>query len=235
MSSYQHKSGAIKRREKQQRVNAEKKGSRTLFDVGAFKDNAESGSEAELEQASQDIPAQTVVIEPRRQTTETSEVEITDSGAYHAADADVEDEADVDDDDSEKHHLNTCSCEEDSIKSAPIAPFSFDVGTITGSPTPNELEEIVRAGHIPHHPSQFPCDVVGNKFPTSVLKVRKQNGETSSRSWIVFSPKKEAIYCLPCRLFSYSIDQPTQSSLAPPGATKRRTIASSLPFTRIAK
>ena len=68
MSSYQHKSGAIKRREKQRRVNAEKKGSRTLFDVGAraFKDNAESGSEAvqaELhDQESQDIPAQTIVI-----------------------------------------------------------------------------------------------------------------------------------------------------------------------------
>ena len=222
MSSYQHKSGAIKRREKQQRVNAEKKGSRTLFDVGAhafkvIKDNAESGSEAvqaELEQESQDIPAQTVVIEPRR---ETSEVEITYSGAYHTVDADVEDEADVDDDDnSEKRHLTTCGCEEDGIKSAPIARFSFDVGTLTGSPTPNELEEIVRAGHIPH-PSQFPCDAVGNKFPTSVLKVRKQNGETSSRSRIVFSPTKEAIYCFPCRLFSHTIDQPTQSSLASPG------------------
>ena len=193
-----------------------------MFDVGAracklIKDNAESGSEAvqvELEQESQDIPAQTVVIEPRR---ETSEVEITYSGAYHTVDADVEDEADVDDDDnSEKRHLTTCGCEEDGIKSAPIARFSFDVGTLTGSPTPNELEEIVRAGHIPH-PSQFPCDAVGNKFPTSVLKVRKQNGETSSRSWIVFSPTKEAIYCFPCRLFSHTIDQPTQSSLASPG------------------
>ena len=111
-------------------------------------------------------------------------MEITDSGAYHAVDADVEDEADVDDDDySEKRYLTTCGCEEDGIKSASIARFSFDVGTLTGSPTPNELEEIVRAGHIPH-PSQFPCDV-GNKFP----KIPK-NSETGSRSWIVFSPTR---------------------------------------------
>ena len=39
MSSYQHKSGAKKRRDKQQRVIEEKKGSRSLFDVGVFIDN----------------------------------------------------------------------------------------------------------------------------------------------------------------------------------------------------
>ena len=112
-----------------------------MFDVGAhalkvIKDNAESLSEAvqvELEQESQDIPMQTVVIEPQR---ETSEVKITDSGAYHGADADVEDEAD--DDNSEKRHSITCGCEEDGIKSAPIARFSFEVGNMTASPTPSE-------------------------------------------------------------------------------------------------
>ena len=53
------------------------------------------------------------------------------------------------------------------------------------------------------------------KFPASVLSVRKQNGETCSRGWIVFSPTKKAIY-FPCRLFSHAIDHPTRSSLASP-------------------
>ena len=110
--------------------------------------------------------------------------------------------------------MNTCE-EHYTCKFAPIVPFSFDVGTLTGPPTANELEGIVIAGHVPH-PNQFPCDVTGQQLPTSVLNVRKQNGETNSRSWIVFSPIKEAIYCFPCRLFSHKIDHPTHSSLASP-------------------
>ena len=69
----------------------------------------------------------------------------------------------------------------------------FDVGTLTGSPTTKELEEIVRAGHIPH-PNQFPRNVAGRRFPTSILTVKKQNSETSRCCWIVFSPNKQAIF-----------------------------------------
>ena len=64
MSSYQRKS---ERREKQQRANDEKRGSRTLFDVGAFKDNTEAGSKAELEHDPQHTIAQTIVSELRQQ------------------------------------------------------------------------------------------------------------------------------------------------------------------------
>ena len=126
MSSYQHKFGAHKKREKQQCANEEKRGSRTLFDVGAFKDNAEAGSKAELEHDPQDTIAQTIVSEPRQQA---SEVEITDSGAYCAPD-DVEDEGDVNvDDDSEKpltedaisKEIEMTTCEENDTKFGLIA------------------------------------------------------------------------------------------------------------------
>ena len=49
MSSYKHKSGAQKRRERQRRVNEQNKGSRTLFDVGVFEANAELDLEVPLE------------------------------------------------------------------------------------------------------------------------------------------------------------------------------------------
>ena len=100
-------------------------------------------------------------------------MEITDSGAYRAPD-DVEDEGDVNvDDDREEpltedaisKQIGMTTCEERDRKSGPIARFSFDVGTLTGSPTPNELEKIVRAGHV-LHPNQFPCDVAGKKIPS---------------------------------------------------------------------
>ena len=48
----------------------EKKGSRSLFDVGLFEDKAELGSESELGQDLQDIPTPTAVIEPPRQASE---------------------------------------------------------------------------------------------------------------------------------------------------------------------
>ena len=91
----------------------------------------------------------------------------------------------------------------------------FDIRTLTRSPTSNELEEIVKAGHIPHL-NQFPHDVTGKRFTTSVLSVKKQNGKTSRRCWIVYSPTKQAIYCFPCRIFWHTIDYPAhmQSSFS---------------------
>ena len=93
--------------------------------------------------------------------------------------------------------------EEDTISSQLVHGLNFspleqgfDVGTLTGSPTRNELEEIVRAGHVPH-PNQFPCYVAGRRFPTSIFNVKKQNGETSRRSWIVLAlPNKPFIVFL---------------------------------------
>ena len=106
--------------------------------------------------------------------------------------------------------------EEHDTKFGPIARFSFGVGTLTRSPTPNELEKIVKAGHIPH-PNQFPCDVAGNKFPTSVLNM---SGNKLVKPVVVVGSflalQRKAIYCFPCRLFSHVIDHPNQSSLASP-------------------
>ena len=180
MSSYKHKSGAQKRRERQRRVNEESKGSRTLFDVGVFEANAELDLE--------------VPLEPRQGA---SDVDSTDNDSEFPVEEDTISSQLV-------HGLNFSPLEQ-----------GFDVGTLTGSPTTNELEEIVRAGHVPH-PNQFPCDVAGRRFPTSIFTVKKQNGETSHRSWIVFSPTKQAIYCFPCRLFSHTINSPAhlQSSFA---------------------
>ena len=72
---------------------------------------------------------------------------------------------------------------------------------------------MLRQGHLPH-PKQFPCDTDGKPFPCSVLNVKKLNGELAPRRWLVFSPMKNALFCLPCRLFSYTVQHPSQSTLA---------------------
>ena len=66
----------------------------------------------------------------------------------------------------------------------------FDIGTLNGSPTRNELENIVRAGSVPL-PKQFPRDVDGQLFPLSLLLCNHENGEKSERKWLVFCAFKE--------------------------------------------
>ena len=92
---------------------------------------------------------------------------------------------------------------------------SFDVGTLARFPSMKELENIVRTGHLPH-PREFPKDSEGHKFPTTVLSVKQQNGEIGRRSWLVFSPAKMALYCLPFKLFGHTIENASQSRLVSP-------------------
>ncbi|XP_037797777.1 zinc finger MYM-type protein 1-like [Penaeus monodon] len=90
--------------------------------------------------------------------------------------------------------------------------FVFDVGTSPAAPTTQELEEMIRKGHLPH-PEQFPNDITGRKFPTSALKFRQPIGEISFRRWLVFSPAKSALFCLPCRLFTSAMGHTTSQSV----------------------
>ena len=63
---------------------------------------------------------------------------------------------------------------------------------------------VVRAGSQPH-PKQFPRDIKGSPFPVSFLSRKEQNGDVTNRDWLVWSESKEALYCLPCRLFKPSL------------------------------
>ena len=94
----------------------------------------------------------------------------------------------------------------------------IDIGEVLeNSLTTEMIENVLRVGH-KTHPTKFPDDCIGKGFPTYVLERKMKNGETELRSWIVFSEKKGAIFCLPCVLFSSSIGYDkigqTQSVLA---------------------
>ena len=173
MSSYRHKSGAQKRQEKKIREKEAKKASRTLFEVGAYKRDKEGDS---------------TLNKPGESTVQSIAEEEEDTDGLAVS---------VDHDTTESRESTTdSSLSQDTVHSG---SSSFDVGTLTGFPTIKELEKVVRTGHLPH-PPEFPKDYDGQKFPTTVLNVKQQNGEVVS-SWLVFSPTKVALYCLPCRLF----------------------------------
>ena len=98
----------------------------------------------------------------------------------------------------------------------PLRPI--DIGEVLGqSLTTQVIENIVRAGHKPY-PKKFPCDCIGKEFPTYILERIMKNREREHRTLLVFSEKELAIFCLPCVLFSSSIESKSvgqsQSALA---------------------
>eukprot|EP00112_Aurelia_sp_Birch-Aquarium-sp1_P011535 Seg2424.4 transcript_id=Seg2424.4/GoldUCD/mRNA.D3Y31 product="Zinc finger MYM-type protein 1" protein_id=Seg2424.4/GoldUCD/D3Y31 len=188
MSFYQHKSGAQKRREREQKDKETKKGALTLFDVGVKKHAPpEKDDSPGPAHEKQDRPQPTSSASP-----ELSDLDESMSGAS----------------------LDATPSQEEVTPGETIKPghFGFDIGTFPAAPTTQEIEEVIRKGHLPH-PQQFPNDTTGRKFPMSVLNFKQQNGEVSSRRWLVFSPAKSALFCLPCRLFPSAVDQASSQSI----------------------
>lgn len=97
-----------------------------------------------------------------------------------------------------------------------------DIGLIPDRPSRVQIEDFVRQGPQPM-PSQIASDDKGNSFPYTVLKVQRPNGETGKRDWLVYSQRKRALFCFPCRLFIAGCTQQpkTPSNLASCGIGKQ--------------
>lgn len=83
--------------------------------------------------------------------------------------------------------------------------YDFDVGSLEENEiiNPRQVEEVVRRGHS-KMPTTFPRDRLNDPFPVALLFKSLPNGEKVERDWLVWSRNKEAFFCLPCRLFSTS-------------------------------
>ncbi|XP_013781880.1 zinc finger MYM-type protein 5-like [Limulus polyphemus] len=86
-------------------------------------------------------------------------------------------------------------------------------------PTKDYIEDMIWKGPLPHL-KYFLNDFTGRKFLMFVLKVRTSNGESESRRWLVFSPGKQSLYCIPCRLFSHTVGSQLQRSQSIMASTK---------------
>ena len=168
MSFYQHKSGAQKRREKEQRDKETRRGALTLFDVGVKKQ-----------------------AQPEKESPGPGPAHEEQAGPQPTASASPELSEPEPDESMSGASLEACINQEESAfargETTKPSHFGFDIGMSPAAPTTLEIEEMIRKGHLPH-PQQFPNDITGRKFPTSVLKFKQQNGEVSSRRWLVFSP-----------------------------------------------
>lgn len=81
------------------------------------------------------------------------------------------------------------------------AVLSHDPGAWPVDISRNDSDILVRRG-----PKQiimdFPVNKNGRRFTVNCYRRRMANGEEVSRSWLIYSVSKDAIYCFCCRIFS---------------------------------
>lgn len=78
----------------------------------------------------------------------------------------------------------------------------FDIGNLEMEfPQPNVVQDIIRRG-CQKMPSTFPRDKLNKPFSSSLLQRIIPNGKTVPRDWLIWSPSKNAFFCLPCRLLN---------------------------------
>ena len=179
--NYKHKSGAQKRKEKEDREKEVLKGQPASTDVNAS-DNLTSPSSSQISRSLSPI------IEPY----------------FDVGSPTFNTENDIASD-----NLSASSSSRVLPSLPPIIETYFDIG----SPTYN-IEIDIKKSHesLPHC---FPKDCVGGELPISIFKKKLANGEIVLRDWLVWSRAKEALYCLPCKIYS-TLPQAQKSALASP-------------------
>lgn len=188
---YKYKSGAEKRKQKKQKEEAAAQNSRTLFDVGFVQQNEGDGGDEsddlqESDEFEGDINSALELSVHDEYEGDGDDLHVQDCEGDNVIDSVQENES-VD---------STCNAARDLTASVPVTAHA-DIGT---RPTSGDVETIIKAGYQPH-PKHFPRDVKGSPFPVSILKRREQNGDETNRDWLIWSAAKQALYCLPCRLF----------------------------------
>lgn len=196
MSSYKHKSGSQKRKEKEVRDLEAAKGQMSLnkFIQRSFSDNATTGEKGTAEHVpstSTAIQSQTLVVP----ITESETIFVGESNNSIILSETNRPTVDIDITDP----------------SGPSMPLTLCTFFDVGSPDFNIHTDLMK-----NHeklPKMFPLDSKGASMPTFIFKKKLANGESVERDWLVWSKSKAALFCLPCKLFS------------PPGVAKMSSLA----------
>ena len=102
---------------------------------------------------------------------------------------------------------------EDGIDHTTVNSSECNIELFDAIPSQQQLDNILQFGHT-CAPIQGPC---GRPFPVSIMTYKHKNGESYSRSWIVFSEAKQAFFCQKCKLLSSDSNLTTTSVLASMG------------------
>ena len=75
---------------------------------------------------------------------------------------------------------------EDGIDNTTVNSSGCDIGLFDAIPSQQQLDSFLQFGHM-CSPIQGQCDACDRPFPVSIMTYKHKNGESCSRSWIVFS------------------------------------------------
>ena len=193
---YKHKSGRIKRKEREKRDADSKKGQTTLADFL----KRPRQDETETEKESDDVPGQL-------EQESCDEIE----SDHDATEIDA---------DQEEEQVNT----PESPDRSEIDLTHHDLGNfLTGIIADKDIERLVQIGPKKNpEPGEIENDLAGKPFPYSLFSKKLANGETVKRDYLYYSQKQKALYCFPCRLFHYkSFSLSVASNLALPSGSNR--------------
>lgn len=226
MDPYKHESGALKRKEREKRLEASKKGFRTLFEVGLKKEDS-SNEDVSLESASRSTEIcckndkvenqissfQTEIEQPSLSRPKPIQLETSLLQSQNAEITLCKDKAETS---TKEPLLQFETCESELFSNEDIPPESsptlirpnlvkdtlsdqYDLLQLPGCPTSDQLESYVRKGHN-LIPECLPSD--GKRpFPKVVLYSKSKIGETRPRDWLTWNKSNESFFRFPCRLF----------------------------------
>ena len=186
MNTSRHKSGAQKRKIKEEKDKKSKKGQKSLESCIKFMKPSDANNNKEKvnlqddndQKGNQNVDNITIRTLNREST---SKEQIIGQFEEEKQDESEHEGSDI-----------------DASEPEPLKPY--DVGSIKQRLSNDELKSAVARGP-PPNPAILPQDNTGRKFPKKIWKRSLKNNESVTRDWLVWSQYRQALYCFPCRLF----------------------------------
>ena len=201
MADYQHKSGAVKRKERDKRETESKKGQTSLDSFVKHPKVHKAEASSSKADPTQEPGGTIGSLEPSTLEADSIEEQIDElvaSGSGSVVETPFEEIPEI-----------TLSSDipdvgEVGVQALPSPNYDInDIGTFPREFIPQDvIIEYVKAG-----PSAFPPNIeddeTGRAFPYSVLSTTCQNEERRPQNFLAYSPSQKAVFCFPCRLFQH--------------------------------
>lgn len=232
--SYKHKSGAQKRREKDERELKQKESSKGQLSLGHFFKSPLPSSDASVEVNSSSSSTKIIDVNLTLNKNELNEAvnnqPLPSSAASDVIELESNSSTNIQTESPQPtgkkvNENNTIEFKESKniagerhVGCGSVLVASHDDTRLQLSPCryfdigdPSFDPGDLKYPHIPL-PDHFPEDSSGYSVPTSIFKRKLTNSELVTRDWLVWSRVNKAFYCLPCRIFS-SLPLTQRSSL----------------------
>lgn len=114
-----------------------------------------------------------------------------------------EDEDPIDSGSDAFQSVPSCSSKQDESSEDAYSPLSNDPGLWPSILSPTQVQELVEKGPMYYqNKTMYPKDKNGRKFSDIYFTRILSNGEKVQRDWLLYSIKKNVVFCFCCKIFS---------------------------------